>query len=120
MSANDGLHGAMARVADGFLALDASQRFTYANPRAVKLLGRASENELLGRHLWSEFPQVVGTSFQRAFEQAKRGAEVVHLVDFYPSSQRWFDGRFYPSGDGMSISTSPTSPSADGPSRRCV
>ena len=103
MSAIDGLHEAMARVADGFLALDASQRFTYANPRAVKLLGRGSESELLGRHLWSEFPQVIGTSFQRAFEQAKRGAEVVHLVDFYPPSQRWFDGRFYPSANGMSI-----------------
>ena len=44
MSAIDGLHEAMARVADGFLALDASHRFTYANPRAVKLLGRGSES----------------------------------------------------------------------------
>ena len=103
MSAIDGLHEAMARVADGFLALDATQRFTYANPRAVKLLGRGSESELLGRHLWSEFPLVIGTSFQRAFEQAMREAQVVHLVDFYPASRRWFDGSFYPSANGMSI-----------------
>ena len=84
MSAIDGLHEAMARVADGFLALDATQRFTYANPRAVKLLGRGSESELLGRHLWSEFPQVIGTSFQRAFEQAMRGAQVGPPGGFLP------------------------------------
>lgn len=93
----------MARVADGFVAFDRAGRFTYVNPRAVLLLGRHSEDELLGRHVWTEFPQAVGKPFHGAFEQAMQTQQPGVNEGYCPPSRRWLDGRLFPSPDGLSL-----------------
>ena len=103
IAAGDQLRDVLARVDDGFLALDGKQRYTYANRRAAQLLGRENENELLGRHIWTEFPRIVGSPFHRAYEQATRTQQPVVVEDYYAAGKRWFEGRLYPSADGVSI-----------------
>ncbi len=102
-AAHDLLRDVLARVDDGFLALDGEQRYTYANRRAAQLLGRENEEDLLGRHIWTEFPQIVGSPFHRAFEQAMATQKAVVVEDYYAAGGRSFEGRLYPSPDGLSI-----------------
>ncbi len=102
-AAHDLMRDVLARVDDGFVAVDGEQRYTYANRRAAQLLGRENEEDLLGRHIWTEFPQIVGSPFHRAFEQAMAIQKAVVVEDYYAAGSRWFEGRLYPSPDGLSI-----------------
>ena len=59
----------LERVSDAFVALDTSWRYTYVNAHAAALFGRNPE-DLIGRHLWTEFPEGVGQPFHLAYERA--------------------------------------------------
>jgi signal transduction histidine kinase len=96
-------HEILSRVGDGFLAFDAAACFTYLNPRALALMGHQSEAELLGHHIWTEFPDVVGTPFFHAFEQAMRNQQPVLNTSYVTPLGRMFEGRLYPSHNGLSI-----------------
>jgi PAS domain S-box-containing protein len=89
-------------ITDGFVALDAGARFTYANEQACEILGR-KPRELLGRHLWTEFPEAVGRDFNRAYERAFAEQRAIYVEDYYPPLDRWFENRIYPHAHGVSI-----------------
>jgi PAS domain S-box-containing protein len=91
------------RVSDALVALDASWHYVFVNQRAVELLGREKPEDLLGRHIWTEFPEGVGQPFQRAYELAMETQEPQVLVEYYEPWDRWFENRIYPSPDGISI-----------------
>ncbi len=90
------------RVTDAFVALDREWRYVYVNPRAGELLGRAP-GELLGKHIWTEFPDGVGQPFHLAYERALREQRPVRMEDHYAPWDRWFENVIYPSPDGLSI-----------------
>jgi PAS domain S-box-containing protein len=92
----------LARVADGFVALDQDWRYTYVNEQAARTLGR-NPDELVGKHIWSEFPEGADQPFQLAYERAMRDQTPVTLVDRYAPWDRWFENRIYPSPEGVSI-----------------
>lgn len=96
------LSSAFERVTDAFVALDRNWRYTYVNARAGELFGRRPE-ELLGKHIWTEFPDGVGQPFQLAYEKAMASQQPVHLEDYYAPWNRWFENVIYPSPDGLSI-----------------
>jgi PAS domain-containing protein len=56
---------ALERISDGFVALDREWRYTYVNATAAKLLGRRPE-ELIGRNIWTEFPEGIDQPFYHA------------------------------------------------------
>jgi signal transduction histidine kinase len=66
------------------------------------MLGRDARS-LIGKHIWSEFPDGQGQKFQLAYEQAMREQRYVEIRDFYPPWNKWFENRIYPSPDGLSI-----------------
>ncbi len=103
LASRDLLRDVLARVDDGVLALDVEQRYTYVNSRAAQLLGHAQPDDLLGRHIWTEFPQIVGSSFHRAYEQAMSTQRSVVVEECFAAVGRWFEGRLYPSPQGLSI-----------------
>jgi signal transduction histidine kinase len=96
-------HEILARVSDGFLALDADGYFAYVNPMALALMHRRSETELLGRQVWTEYPEMVGTSFFDTFELAMRSQQPVLAAQHTTPLGRTLEGRLYPSPDGLSI-----------------
>jgi len=89
-------------VSDGFVFLDTSWRYTYVSARAGQLLGR-SPAQLIGKHIWTEFPDGVGQKFHLAYERAMREQQPVQLEEFYPPFRRWFENRIHPSPDGIAI-----------------
>ncbi|HXU83807.1 MAG TPA: PAS domain S-box protein, partial [Polyangia bacterium] len=92
----------LERVSDGFTALDRQWRYTYVNKCGGKMLGREAAS-LVGKHIWTEFPEGVGQKFHLAYERAMAEQQMVQLREYYPPWQRWFENRIYPSADGLSI-----------------
>lgn len=89
-------------VADGFVALDANWRYTYVNEKAAQMFGRAPE-DLIGKHIWTEFPEGVGQPFHLNYERALRDQVVVKFEDHYAPWDRWYENRVYPSPEGVAI-----------------
>ena len=92
----------LERVSDAVVALDRDWRYTYVNRRAAELFGRRPE-DLLGRHIWTEFPEGLGQPFHLAYERALAEQVSIQIENYYEPWDRWFENRIYPSPDGLSI-----------------
>jgi len=87
-------------ISDAHVSVDADWRFTYVNARAEQLLG-STKHDLLGRSLFGEFPDVIGSEFETHLLAAQE--TVVEFEAFYPRHQRWYEVRAYPLRRGVSI-----------------
>ncbi len=92
----------LENTSDAFYSLDRQWRFTYLNAQAEQLLSR-SRQELLGRNVWQEFPEAVGTTFFDQYHQALANNESVRFEAYYPPLHGWFEVHVYPSGDGLAV-----------------
>jgi PAS domain S-box-containing protein len=89
-------------ITDAFFALDHDWRFIYLNPQSEQLL-RRRRSELLGKIIWHEFPEAVGTRFDENYRKAVSEQSTVVFEDFYPPLDAWFEVRAYPSEEGLSV-----------------
>ena len=89
-------------ISDAFFALDEHWNFTYLNHQADVLLERPGK-ELLGKNIWQEFPQAVGSEFQRQYQHAVQHRQTARLQSFYPLLGKWFDVSAYPITDGLAV-----------------
>jgi PAS domain-containing protein len=91
-------------MGDGFVRLRRDWSYEYVNRQAAAQLGRKPA-DLLGRHIWTEFPGEVGQPFGQACERAMReGDRLIHFEDYYPPSRKAGSRhRIYPTRDGISI-----------------
>jgi PAS domain S-box-containing protein len=89
-------------ISDAFFALDHDWRFTYLNTAAEKLLARG-RSELLGRRIWDEFPQALGTAFDQQLHRAAAGKVTAEFEEYYPPLEKWFAVRAYPTPGGLSV-----------------
>jgi diguanylate cyclase (GGDEF)-like protein/PAS domain S-box-containing protein len=89
-------------ITDAFFALDTGYHFTYINQRAAAILQR-SQDELIGKNVWQEFPEAVQLAFYDQYRYAMEHHETVSFEAFFPPLATWFDVRAYPSLDGLSV-----------------
>ena len=87
---------------DGFVSLDSEWRYTYMNNIAGKIFGR-EPSEMIGKHIWTEFPEGVGQPFHLAYEKAMKEQEPIFLEEYYKPYNKWFENRIYPNKNGLSI-----------------
>jgi PAS domain S-box-containing protein len=99
---NNRIRNILESITDAFFALDSEWRFTYVNSEAERVLQRPRE-ELLGKNVWEEFPEAVGSTFYREYHKALREQTTVDFEEYYPPLETWIDVRAYPSEDGLSI-----------------
>ena len=90
------------RVYDAFVSLDRNWVYTFVNVRAGELFNRRPE-DLIGKHIWTEFPEGVGQPFQKAYEKAMAEQKPATIEALYEPWQRWFENRIYPSPEGLCI-----------------
>jgi PAS domain S-box-containing protein len=86
------IHQVFERVTDACVALDRDWRYTYLNATACELFGRKAE-ELIGRHIWTEFAEGVVPPFRLACEKAMTEQCPQQVETFYPPYHRWFENR---------------------------
>lgn len=90
------------RITDGFVILNREWRYVYVNRRGAEFFGREPQ-DLIGKHIWQEFPEGVGQPFHRAYERAMIEQVPLQFEEYYSPWGRWFENRVYPSPEGISI-----------------
>lgn len=92
----------LENTTDGFFCLDHAWRFTYVNPQAERLFGRARK-ELLGGELWQKFPELRNTPFEENYRRVMANQTPAEFEASEPNgTTRWFEVHAYPSGGGVS------------------
>jgi PAS domain S-box-containing protein len=89
-------------ISDAFFALDNQWRFTFVNSIAEKLL-RKSREELVGKNIWEEFPEAVGSTFHTEYHKALNKNVPVSFEENYSPFDTWYDVRAYPYHGGLSV-----------------
>lgn len=101
---NEHLANILESITDGFVVLDAEWHITYLNARAEIIIRPIRKSvALLGKVLWDEFPDLLGTPVEENYRRAARERVTVHFEFFYPALDTWFDVRVYPTKDGLSL-----------------
>lgn len=89
-------------ITDAFCTVDRQWRLSYINPQTEPLLGKSRE-KLLGRNIWEEFPEAVGTEAYLQYHRVMNERVSVHFELDYPPLGRWFSIHAYPTSDGISV-----------------
>lgn len=90
------------RITDAFIAFDRDYNFTFINRNAAELLNRRSE-DLIGKNMWAEFPEGLGSGFEEAYERARKTQTPTVHEEFYGPLGSWIEIRIFPSDQGMSV-----------------
>lgn len=89
-------------ITDAFYSLDKDWRFSYINSEAERLLER-SRDDLIGKNIWTEFPEAIGTAFDICYHQAAEGGSKVTFETYYAPLNNWFRMNAYPSPEGVNV-----------------
>jgi two-component system cell cycle sensor histidine kinase/response regulator CckA len=92
----------LENTTDGFFALDHKWKFTYLNPEAEMLLGR-KRDELIGKELWQEFPQLNDSPFEENYRRVLSEQASMEFEASDAAGKIWFEMRAYPSNGGVSV-----------------
>lgn len=89
-------------ITDGFCMLDTDWNFTFVNGQAERMIQRRRE-DILGKNIWQEFPEIVGTRMEHEYRKAVLEQRTLHFEAWYPSLTTWFDIHVYPSPAGIAV-----------------
>ena len=92
----------LENTTDGFFALDHEWKFTYLNSEAERLLDR-KRDEVIGKELWQEFPELIGSPFEQNYRRVLTEQAAVEFEASDAAGRIWFEMRAYPSGRGISV-----------------
>lgn len=92
----------LERISDSFMALDTHWNYTYINKKAAKNFGKTPV-EMVGENIWTMFPEGIGQPFYKACHQALEKQKHIHLEEYCPPYDCWFENDIYPSEDGITI-----------------
>lgn len=92
----------MENMSDAFVSLDRNWCYTFMNDAAGKIFSRDPKT-MIGKHIWTEFPEGIGQPFHKAYERAMNDGEFILLEEYYTPYDMWFENRIYPTDDGISI-----------------
>jgi PAS domain S-box-containing protein len=94
-------------MSEGFIALDASWRITYANG-AFETVTRRRREDLIGGQFWDLFPELRGGAQEQALRRSVQERARSRIEAFDEAGQRWFEINSFPmeapgTGDGMAL-----------------
>jgi PAS domain S-box-containing protein len=89
-------------VAESFVLLANDWRIEHVNTQFERLCGR-TRARLIGRPLWGEFPELLGTRFESELRAAMEGTVPRVFEQFDPRRGRWVQSRAYPCERGLAV-----------------
>ncbi len=96
------LSSALLNTQDGFVILDFNSNYLYVNKKAEELLGKDA-HELIGKNLWTEFPEKEGDLFYDKYQIAVKTRKPISFENYFEPWNRWFENRIIPSNEGILI-----------------
>ncbi|OYR56516.1 PAS domain S-box protein [Halorubrum halodurans] len=103
----DRLKRTLERVDDAFFTVDTDWRVTYINDMGAQVLrgamGLDDDAGVVGRHLWENAPEAVGTTFYEKYHEALETQESVSFEERFEPLDVWFEVRAYPDEEGLSV-----------------
>ena len=96
------LSNTLSSIQDGFVILDNNSNYLYVNRVASELLEK-TEEELIGKNIWEEFPEKVGDLFYDNYQIAFKTKTTLSFENYFAPWNRWFENRIIPSNDTMLI-----------------
>lgn len=92
----------LEKTSDGFFAVDRDWNFTYVNAEAARLLER-NRDAILGKSLWTTFPLINGSVFEKNFRQVMKAEAAMEFEALKSDGKSWFEVHAYASGGGISV-----------------
>ncbi|HET8765472.1 MAG TPA: diguanylate cyclase, partial [Rhodanobacter sp.] len=89
-------------MGEACVALDTQWRYTYVNAAAAAILGRCAE-DLLGKHIWTEFPGEGRKPFRAAYEHAVATQQSGTVEIWSTQFGAWYESTLYPAPDGLTV-----------------
>ena len=100
--AEEELHSILENIDRGFMSVNRNWIIVYVNARAADNIGRKSE-ELIGKNLWIEFPQLEGTNIAKLYRKAMVERVAVEIEEYGVITGRWNQEKAYPTVNGIAI-----------------
>ncbi|MBD2439225.1 ATP-binding protein [Nostoc sp. FACHB-110] len=101
-TAQQNVENILSSINDGFYVLDRNWCYTYVNGRLCEIIGMKRE-QILNRSIWEVFADTIGTEIYTNFQQALREQKPIQFEYFYPTWNRWYENRVYPSPEGLTV-----------------
>ena len=95
--------GILESIADPFVVQDRDWRFRYVNDAASRIFSESDHGDgksLIGKSVWEEWPDIIGTKFEAEMRRAAESRTPVSFEAFYPGRGRWAELYCYPLPDG--------------------
>ncbi len=89
-------------ITEGFIALDENLYYTYVNKKIGEMVG-CDPTSLIGKHIWTEFPEAVNSETYKTFNQALKEQRYIYSEDYLASANLWYASHIYPTGKGLSV-----------------
>jgi len=89
-------------ISDGFAAFDKEWRCTYVNDKATEL-SRIPRKEILGKNVWSLFPNSTQTAIYTELHRAMDDGVSAHVEGYYAPFDIWLEVDAYPTKDGLTV-----------------
>jgi diguanylate cyclase (GGDEF)-like protein/PAS domain S-box-containing protein len=96
------LTATLESITDAVLMLDGSWNIRYMNGNAERLL-QVQRADVMGKNVWSVFPEAVGGPYYLAYHRAVETNSVVSFEEHYAPLNLWTEIRAYPSEEGVTI-----------------
>ncbi|HEY9169867.1 MAG TPA: PAS domain S-box protein [Lutibacter sp.] len=99
-TAKNFLSNTLTSIKEGLVILDRDSKYIYANQKAADLLGKNIE-ELIGKHIWTEFPEKAGEIFYDNYQKAISTGKPQSFENYFKSWGKWLENRIIPSQEGV-------------------
>ncbi len=94
------LSNTLTSIKDGLVILDRDSKYIYVNEKAANLLGKKAE-ELIGKHIWTEFHEKIGDVFYDNCQKAITTGKPLSFENYFEPWNKWFENRIIPSQEGV-------------------
>ncbi|MCM2563671.1 PAS domain S-box protein [Lutimaribacter sp. EGI FJ00015] len=96
------LRSTLEGMHDAFFLLDENWQFAFINSTAEELLQRTRQN-LLGKSVWQEFPEAVGSGFEENYQRAVAEGCAVRFEAYFSPLEKWFEVNADPTPAGLAV-----------------
>ncbi len=90
-------------VQEGIEYINKNFVITYINQAGARLLKAEKPEDLIGKHIWDDWPEVRGSQFHIACKEALKKGKPVFMEHFFHPWNIWIENRIYPAEHGLII-----------------